>query len=91
MNTYQPTETTAKLVNANKRMLGARLRLEQAKEIMASAELQIRQIEASMEFQGMEDREYVSRALSGRSEVIQREINNSRRRARDYKRKLKEI
>lgn len=91
MNTYHPTETTAKLVNANKRMLGARLRLEQAKEIMVSAELQIKRLEASHEFQGMEDREYVSRALSIRADVIERECSKARGRTRIYKKQLREI
>jgi len=88
---YKPTGVSHSLVSQNKRLLNARIRVEQMKVAEASALLEIKRLESLPEFQGIEDRNYVTLTLGNRPLTSQRTIDEAKRRVRAHKKELREI
>ncbi len=85
------TPTSEGLLQANKQLIGARVRLAQAQQTEALALLSIKKFEGRPDWQGTEDRNYVATRLSqyaARSEIS---ISAAKSNVRKIKKEMRQV
>lgn len=88
---YEPSSLSVSLHSANRQLLSARARIALGQELEANALLRIKTLESKPEFQGTEDREYVSRRLKTHAADTKKSIAISKTAIRKFKKQMKEI